>query len=95
MVVESTEPPWAVKKILGKRSVGTGKKRKIEYLVLWEGFPRAEASWQNEKDVRGAQEAVEEFEQREQLQEETAESEEDTQDDRESMEMEISDENNQ
>jgi hypothetical protein len=95
MVEDSTEPHWAVKKILGKRSVGTGKKRKIEYLVLWEGFPRAEASWQNEKDVRGAQEAVEEFEQREQLQEETAESEEDTQDDRESMEMEISDENNQ
>lgn len=75
MLEDYEEPHYVVEKILGKRVVGKGKKKRNQYLVLWQGYPRAEASWEDEHRVKEAREAVEEYEQREQ--EELAENEED------------------
>jgi hypothetical protein len=43
---------YEVKRILGKRHVGQGAARKVEYYVAWKGYPMSEASWQPEKHVK-------------------------------------------
>jgi hypothetical protein len=43
---------YEVERILGKRHVGQGAARKVEYYVAWKGYPMSEASWQPEKHVK-------------------------------------------
>lgn len=56
------EEEWQVEKIINRRIRGRGNKRRIEYLVLWKGYPAWEATWQSLDDLEHSQEAVEEYE---------------------------------
>jgi hypothetical protein len=72
---------WEVERIMGKRLVGGKRKKKIQFLVLWKGWPRADATWEDEREVRQAAEEIEKYEERERRrneeEEEDASSEED------------------
>jgi hypothetical protein len=73
---------WEVERIMGKRVVGGRKNKRIQFLVLWKGWPRADASWEDERNVGQAAEEIERFEERErggdeEKEEDSASSEED------------------
>jgi hypothetical protein len=51
---------WEVEEILDSRY----RRRKLEYLVKWKGYPSEENTWQTEEDVKNAKEAVESFHKR-------------------------------
>ena len=57
------EEEWEVKKIVGKRTrrVGRTRKERIEYLVIWEGYPEYEKTWEPEENLINAKERVEEY----------------------------------
>ena len=54
---------WEVEKILDKRERKIGRSRKliIEYLVLWKGYPEYEATWEPEKNLLKAKQAIQTF----------------------------------
>jgi len=55
--VEGVEE-WKVEKILNKRKI-----REVEkYLVRWKGFTAEGDTWEIKKDLKNAEEALEEFE---------------------------------
>ena len=63
---EFTEPPldiiegneeWKVEVILGKRTRG----RKIQYKILWKGYPLSEASWEPEENLEHAKDTINDF----------------------------------
>ena len=39
-------PIYVVEDIIGKRYVGRGPSKTLQYLVLWQGYPRSEATWE-------------------------------------------------
>ena len=39
---------FVVERLLGERRVGSGKRRRKQYLVKWEGFDDAENTWEDE-----------------------------------------------
>ena len=51
------EPEWEVEKILDSRF----NRDRLEYRVKWLGWPDAEISWQDERDLVHSQELIEEF----------------------------------
>jgi hypothetical protein len=55
---EHTE--WEVDRIVDHRYRGKGKK-KMEYLVLWKGYPDYERTWQKEQDLSNAPESVAQY----------------------------------
>jgi hypothetical protein len=58
------EPEYEVEEVIGKRKVGKGKKKRIEYLIAWKGYPLADATWENEKDCNNSKEAIQAYEER-------------------------------
>ena len=43
---------YEVERILGKRYKGQGASRKLEYFVLWKGYPLSDAQWEPEAHVK-------------------------------------------
>ena len=58
------EERYEVEEILGKRQFGRGKTRRTQYLVVWVGYPRVDATWEDEKDIDQAREALDDYERR-------------------------------
>ena len=44
VVEDGDEPYYEVERILGKRLIGKGRRQRTQYLILWKGYPTAEAS---------------------------------------------------
>src|SRR6201985_2840434 len=47
--VINDEEEWVVEKVLDSRRVG--RKRRLQYLLKWEGYPEADNSWEYKEDV--------------------------------------------
>jgi hypothetical protein len=59
------EERYEVEEILGKRQFGRGRTRRTQFLVAWTGYPRVDATWEDEKDMNQAKEALQDYEERE------------------------------
>ena len=57
LVHEDGSEEYEVARILASRGAGA----RTEFLVEWRGYPSWEATWVNERDLHGAQQALEEF----------------------------------
>jgi hypothetical protein len=53
---------FEVEKILDKRERKYGRGKRIEYLVLWKGYPIYEASWLPLSNLANAKDIIEEYE---------------------------------
>jgi hypothetical protein len=59
------EEAWEVEQVVDKRVRKRGRGRPVvEYLVRWKGYPDWEKTWEPEKNLRAAKEAVEDYEAR-------------------------------
>lgn len=52
---------YEVERVVDHRYRGRGKSKKIEYLVLWKGYPDYEKTWQKEEDLENAKQKVKEY----------------------------------
>jgi hypothetical protein len=52
---------WEVERIVSHRERGRGRKKRLEYLVLWKGYEDYERTWQSEDDVKNAKNKVKEY----------------------------------
>jgi len=55
---DTGEEAWEVKEVVGKRGV----RGKVQYLVLWKGYPDTDRTWEPAGNLRHAQEAVQAYE---------------------------------
>jgi chromobox protein 1 len=49
---------WEVEKVLDSRRYG--RMKKLQYLLKWKGYPEAENTWQDKKDIF-AQQLIKEY----------------------------------
>jgi Reverse transcriptase (RNA-dependent DNA polymerase)/RNase H-like domain found in reverse transcriptase/Integrase zinc binding domain/Retroviral aspartyl protease/Chromo (CHRromatin Organisation MOdifier) domain len=61
-IIINEEEEFEVEKIIDKRETGTRSRRKINYLVLWKGYPRWEATWEDVHQLTNAQDKIQEYE---------------------------------
>ena len=54
-------PEYEVEYIVDHQMKGTGRRAKREYLVHWRGYPKEERTWEPEKNLGNAQDAVREY----------------------------------
>jgi len=52
---------YEVERIVDHRYRGREKSKKLEYLVIWKGYPEYESTWQKEQDLENAKRKVEEY----------------------------------
>jgi hypothetical protein len=57
-IVNEKEPEWLVEGILGDR---LDSNNKVQYLVLWEGYPVADATWEPESHLKNAKKIVDQY----------------------------------
>jgi hypothetical protein len=53
--IPSTKNKYIVQRLLDRRTVGTGRNRKQEYLVHWKGYPAYESTWEPESNLTGSE----------------------------------------
>ena len=58
-LLDTGEEAWEVDRIVDKRV----RRQRVEYLVLWKGFPEWEKTWEPAENLRQAHQAVHHFEQ--------------------------------
>jgi hypothetical protein len=62
IVRESNEQmEWEVDRIVDHRYRGKGKSKRLEYLVLWKGYPDYERTWQKEIDLKNAPAVIKDY----------------------------------
>jgi hypothetical protein len=59
LLPDTGEQAWEVDRVVGKRTV----RGKVQYLVLWKGYPDYERTWEPASNLKQAQQAVRRFEQ--------------------------------
>ena len=57
----SGEPEYEVDEIINHRKRKRGTKTKIEYLIVWKGYPVHESTWEPEENVANAPEKIAEY----------------------------------
>jgi hypothetical protein len=57
-LIEGVEE-YEVERVLDSRRYG--RRRKLQYLIAWKGYPDSDNQWVNWDDAEGAQEAIREF----------------------------------
>ncbi len=62
-ILESGEEAWEVERVVDKRVRRAGRRRVVEYLVVWRGYPEWEKSWEPAGNLRQARQAVQQYEQ--------------------------------
>ena len=55
---DTGEQAWEVERVVGKRRV----RGRVQYLVLWRGYPDHERTWEPASGLRQAPEAVRQYE---------------------------------
>lgn len=62
LINEDGEEEWEVERIVRQRTVKTRNNRKrLEYLVKWRGYPEWEMTWEPLQNLKGAQQALDDF----------------------------------
>jgi len=60
VIINDSEPEYEVEEILDKRT----HHRQVQHLVLWKGYPRHDATWEQASNLTNAQDLVQDFESR-------------------------------
>lgn len=68
LLSDSNEEVWEVKEIVDKRIRKYGRNSRVEYKVLWVGYPDYEASWEPINNLRYAKQKVKQYEDKQQKQ---------------------------
>ena len=63
LLPDTGEQAWEVERVVGKRTRRVGRGTRVEYLVLWRGYPDHERTWEPARHLRHAEQAVQAFEQ--------------------------------
>ena len=65
LINDDGEEEWEVERIVKQRTVkGRNNKKRVEYLVKWLGYPEWEMTWEQQQNLAGAQQALEDFHRR-------------------------------
>jgi hypothetical protein len=62
-LLDTGEEAWEVDRIVDKRTRRFGRHQRVEYLVLWKGYPEWEKTWEPEQNLRMARQAIQEYNQ--------------------------------
>ena len=60
--IVNEEEQFEVEKIIDKRESGSRSRKKTTYLVMWKGYPRWEATWEDATELNNAQDKIQEYE---------------------------------
>ena len=60
--IVNEEEQFEVEKIIDKRESGSRSRKKTTYLVMWKGYPRWEATWEDATELNNAQHKIQEYE---------------------------------
>ena len=61
IMTDAGREEYEVEEIINHRKRCRGRTTKIEYLILWKGYPRHEMTWEPEENVANAQEKIVEY----------------------------------
>ena len=61
-LLDNGEEAWEVERVVDKRTRRYGRHQRVEYLVIWKGYPEWEKTWEPEKNLRGARRVIQEYE---------------------------------
>ena len=61
IMTNASQEEYEVEEIINHRKRHRGRTTKIEYLILWKGYPGHEMTWECEENVANAQEKIEEY----------------------------------
>jgi hypothetical protein len=62
LLPDSGEEAWEVERVVDKRTRRVGRRTRVEYLVLWKGYPEWERTWEPAANLRQASDAVRAYE---------------------------------
>jgi hypothetical protein len=62
-LTDSGEEVWEVERVVDQRVVRRGGTSRLEYLVLWKGYPDHEKTWEPAHHLKDAQEKIRQFKQ--------------------------------
>ena len=55
------EPEYEAEEIINHRKRRRGKRTKIEYLIVWKGYPAHEMTWEPEENVANVTEKISDY----------------------------------
>ena len=58
VLAATSQEEYKVEEIINHRKRWHGKRTKIEYLILWKGYPAHDMTWEPEKNVENAQDKI-------------------------------------
>ena len=58
---DNGEPEYCVAQIVGHRHTGRGQRRRLQYLVRWQGYSDCEMTWEAAGQLTNAQQAIQEY----------------------------------
>ena len=61
IMIDADQEEYEVDEIINHRKHRRGRTTKIEYLILWKGYPGHEMTWEPEENVTNAQEKITEY----------------------------------
>ena len=61
VITAAREEEFEIEEIINHQKRRCGKTTKMEYLILWKGYPAHEMTWELEKNVKNAQEKITEY----------------------------------
>ena len=60
-MTDAGQEEYEVEEIINHRKRHRGRTTKIEYLILWKGYPGHEMTWEPEENVANAQEKISDY----------------------------------
>ena len=61
IMTDAGKEEYEVEEIINHRKRRHGRTTKIEYLILWKGYPRHEMTWEPEENVANVEEKIAEY----------------------------------
>ena len=59
--IVNEQEEFEVEQIIDKRESGSRSRRVVKYLVMWKGYPRWEATWEDAAQLTNAQDKIHEY----------------------------------